>query len=226
MEVLDSIPFTLDEEAVLRKLRPRRESEFRRIIGELVDRVRFAARPKAIYDISPVNSGHENGVYIAGTRFDGRILSTVLDRVETVFPYIATCGRELDQIEVPPSDLIRYYCLDVIKGIVLDSALSYLKNFLVRRHGLGKVAKIGPGFGDLPDFPIEQQKELFSILGNVEASIGVKLTDRFLMLPLKSESGIFFETEASFEDCGLCVRQACHFRTAPHNPSLLKGRPL
>ncbi|MBC8461851.1 MAG: hypothetical protein H8D67_28105 [Deltaproteobacteria bacterium] len=35
---------------------------------------------------------------------------------------------------------------------------------------------------------IEQQKELFSIFGNVEDLIGVKLTDSYLMIPNKSVS--------------------------------------
>lgn len=36
---------------------------------------------------------------------------------------------------------------------------------------------MSPGAGALDNWPIEQQRELFSLLGNVDTMIGVKLTE-------------------------------------------------
>jgi len=76
--------------------------------------------------------------------------------------------------------------------------------------------------GSLESWPITQQKELFSLFGNVEELIGVKLTDSCVMFPLKSVSGIYFPTEINFESCQLCPREKCIGRRTPYDPELAK----
>ena len=48
---------------------------------------------------------------------------------------------------------------------------------------------MSPGASEKYVWPIEQQKELFSLFEYVEKLIGVKLTDSYLMIPNKSVSG-------------------------------------
>jgi hypothetical protein len=72
----------------------------------------------------------------------------------------------------------------------------------------------------LADWPIEEQAPLFKLLGDVETSIGVQLTDSLLMLPAKSISGIFFPTEISFISCQLCPRKRCESRKAKFDDKL------
>jgi len=76
--------------------------------------------------------------------------------------------------------------------------------------------------GSLPNWPIEQQKPLFELFGDVQATIGVKLTDSLLMLPAKSVSGIYFPTETSFFSCQLCPRERCDSRKAKYNEKKAK----
>ena len=42
------------------------------------------------------------------------------------------------------------------------------------------------------------------------------LTDSYLMLPTKSVSGVYFETEKSFNSCQLCTREMCPSRRAAY----------
>jgi hypothetical protein len=79
---------------------------------------------------------------------------------------------------------------------------------------------MSPGSGDANVWPITQQRELFSLFSNVEALVGVRLTDSFLMLPNKTVSGIRFQTETDFESCELCHRESCVGRRAPFNREL------
>ena len=79
---------------------------------------------------------------------------------------------------------------------------------------------MAPGSGAADIWPITQQKQLFSIFDNVEDLIGVKLTDKYLMLPIKSVSGIFFQTETTFETCQLCLRESCIRRRSPYDADL------
>ena len=75
---------------------------------------------------------------------------------------------------------------------------------------------MNPGSGNTGLWPLAQQKPLFELIGDVEASIGVRLTPSLLMLPNKSVSGILFPTEVHFETCQLCTREDCPRRRAPY----------
>ncbi len=223
MEVLNSIPFRLSTKEVLKRLHLRKENkEMERIVQELLDIVHPIAKPKAIYKVSYVDNKNGDSLYIDGVKFTSRVLRVNLDKVGRVFPYVATCGRELDEIAVPADDYMKYYCLDTIKEMALHSARSYLHDYLTRNYALGQVSRMYPGEGAAEDWPITQQKELFSIFGNVEDLIGVQLTKDFLMVPLKSSSGMYFPTEIKFESCQLCPREVCSGRKAPYDPDLVK----
>jgi len=221
MEVVDNIPVDLDQQAVLRQLRLRKRSmSIEKTVQELLELVCPIARPKAVYQVAYVDNKSDNSLRIGGVEFTSRVLRINLDKVERAFPYVATCGTELDQIAVPSNDLMRYYCLDAMKVMILRTARSYLKDYLARTYALGQISAMSPG--SLEDWPVTQQEQLFSIFGDVEKLIGVKLTDAFLMLPLKSLSGIYFPTEVTFESCQLCPRAVCSGRRAPYDPGLVE----
>ena len=221
MEVLDSIPFRLDVETVLKQLHQDKGNKYiGAIVQELIEIVYPIAKPKAVYKVSYVENRNGDSLYIDGVEFTSRVLRVNLDKVARVFPYVATCGRELDEITVSSDDYMKYYCLDVIKEMTLRSAISYLTDYLTRNYALGQMSRMHPG--SLEDWPITQQKELFSIFGNVEDLVGVKLTESFLMIPIKSVSGICFPTEIRFESCQLCPRDICHERRAPYDPDLVR----
>jgi hypothetical protein len=79
---------------------------------------------------------------------------------------------------------------------------------------------MNPGSGDRNVWPIAQQRPLFSLFGDAEALIGVRLTDSFLMVPNKTVSGLFFPTEVPFESCQLCTRPDCPRRRARYKGPL------
>jgi hypothetical protein len=93
---------------------------------------------------------------------------------------------------------------------------------MVAAHGLGKTAVMTPG--SIDDWPIQEQKPLFTILGGIEAAIGVRLRDSFMMEPRQSVSGIVFPTAIDFQTCMLCPRQKCPKRRAPYDRNLYEQR--
>jgi len=221
MEILDNIPFELNIDAVFAKLRVDKEGEYAGEVQELVEIVTPIIRPKAIYDVSYIENKNHDKVDIGGITFTSRVLRVNLDEVERVFPYIATCGKELDEVGIPSDDFIKHFWLDAIKEMALGASSGYLSNYLKTKYALGKTSRMNPGAGDVDVWPIEQQKQLFSIFGNVEDLIGVKLTDSFLMMPNKSVSGILFPTEIRFESCQLCQREECPGRRVPYDEHFL-----
>jgi len=153
-------------------------------------------------------------------RFVSKVLRANLEEVERVFPYVATCGRELDSAPTSDGDVFRQFCWDAIKEMALHVALSHLVDHLKEVHELESLSSMNPGSGDLEVWPIEQQKELFAFFGDVEDRIGVALTDSCLMIPNKSVSGLFFSSEHGFESCQLCHREDCQRRRSPFDPHL------
>jgi hypothetical protein len=68
--------------------------------------------------------------------------------------------------------------------------------------------------GSLPQWPVNQQKNLFALFAGGEKKIEVELLPSFLMKPVKTVSGIRYESENDFNNCKLCPIQKCPNRSA------------
>jgi len=221
MKILDKIPVQFDLEEMLKKWHLDRENEKSKDFQELVKQAGDIARPKAIYAVSYVENKNWDTVNIEGIRFTSRVLRVNLDKIGRVFSFVVTCGKELDEIDTANNFLAQYW-LDEIKSIVLDAGIDYLSEHIERQYKPGQMSEMNPGSGDVDVWPIEQQKEMFSIFGNVEDLIGVHLTESYLMTPNKTVSGIYFPTEITFESCQLCQREVCSERSAPYDQDLVR----
>jgi hypothetical protein len=186
-------------------------------LEEFVGEVRRVGRPKALYRVSYVEERSENWVSIDGVRFESGILHRNLQKVERVFPYVVTAGRELDSIPVESGDMMGTFCLDALKELVLEEALSHLERHIQKNFAPGVLAHMNPG--SLRDWPLSQQPILFSLFGDVHDLVGVRLRESHLMDPIKSVSGIYFPTEIDFKSCRLCTRHPCSNRRAPYDPA-------
>jgi hypothetical protein len=215
---LTDIPFELDVPGLLKKLRLEGRPEYAERCTRLARQAVPIARPKAVYGIAGVESKGEDTVVVDGIVLTSRILRVNLDKAHRVFPFVVTCGTELATWSQPISDMLERFWADAIMEEALGSALDALKSHLSNRYQPGHTAMMNPG--SLADWPIEQQTPLFGLLGATTGQIGVKLTDTFIMVPVKSASGLLFETEATYENCQLCPREACPNRRAPYDPGL------
>ncbi len=221
--VLDVIPVALDIDDLQGRLHLAPNSDSAREFRELAEEAGRLARPKALFRECFVEHRGVDSVTLETVTFTSRALRAHLDQVERVFPFVATCGREIDNLVVPAGDLLRQYWLDAIKAAFLECSRSYLRTHLEVKYALGKTSSMHPGSGDATVWPIEQQAQLFSLLGNVEGQIGVTLTGSFLMIPIKSVSGILFPTETNFQSCQLCHRANCPSRKAQFDERLWKS---
>ena len=157
-------------------------------------------------------------------RFVSKVLRANLDEVERVFPYVATCGPELDAISVESDDVFGQFCRDILKEMALRAAMAHLVTHLKESYSLETLVSMNPGSGDINVWPIQQQRELFAFFGDAPESIGVILTDSCLMVPNKSVSGLFYPSEDGFQSCQLCHREKCPNRRAPFDPHLWEER--
>jgi hypothetical protein len=217
MNVLRDIRFRLDESDFQARIHLNRFPDSRAGVQELLQAAVPLLRPKALYKVSFIGQRTDSTVQIDQTHFSSEVLSRNLREVERVFPYVATCGTELEALESETTDLFARFCLDTLKESALLVARNHLLEHLQATYGVQELSSMNPGSGNTRLWPIGQQRPLFDLFGDVEGAIGVRLTPSFLMVPNKSVSGILFPTEVHFESCQLCTRENCPRRRAPYS---------
>lgn len=217
MPILDNIQIKINFDLVRKRLHLKRDGDLK-AARELVHIAQPLVEPKVLYKVSYIEEKLDDGVVVEGLQLISNVLRKNLDEVERVFPFVITIGNKLAEQQDSSSDLLEKFYLDTIGNVALTQVRLALKDHLKQNYALEKTAFMAPG--SLPNWPIEQQKYLFELLGDVQASIGVKLTESLLMLPAKSVSGIYFPTEASFFSCQLCPRERCDSRKAKYSQKL------
>jgi len=218
MDTFDHIPTLLEPVAVAQRLRltPARAAsvnidELRALAGSLI-------RLRAVTTVAYVGSKGEDTVEVEGVTFRSRILRRNLDQTQKVFPFIVTAGSDLEAAASASGDLLKQYYLEEMANMALEAGAAWLAERLKTRWGLPGLASMDPG--SLEDWPITEQPKLFSIFGDTERLVGVRLTDSLLMVPRKSISGILFPSEEGFSSCQLCDRASCPSRRAAYDESL------
>ena len=219
MEILNHIPVRLPLGEIRRQLHLDKDKRWEEV-QTLIEAAKPLIAPKAAYKVSYINQKLEHAVDIDGTRFTSRVLRKNLEEAERVFPYVITIGDKLKEKGSESKDLIKEYYFDVIGNIALSATRKFVEKQLQSRYGLDGMSSMSPG--SLSDWPIEEQKPLFSLFGEEATPVGVKLTQHLLMLPAKSISGIYFPTEVSFFSCQLCPRDKCPGRKAAYDNNLVK----
>ncbi len=219
VRILDDIPVNIDVPMVLQSIKSNGSSKrVETEIRELIEKVLPVVRPKVMYKVAQVTMVDGKRLAVDGVEFTHHVPSLNFSLGERVFPYVATCGLEIEAMKFP-GDLMKDYCLNIIKNVILMRAASkYFEDHLKQTYMLQELSRIGPGeaMGSTA-----QQRPLFSLLGDVEGAVGVKLSEHNMMVPEKSSSGIFFETAVRIESCQLCPNQ-CNARRAPYDPELFK----
>jgi len=215
MQIIDLIPVSLDKNEIAARLRFDPVRAGFESLDELLAQAHGLIRPRAVYEVAYIGAKGEGTVEVAGVMFESPILRKNLDGANKVFPYIITVGPELERAASAQGDLLKQYYLEEMANIALECAAAWLAGQLESRYRVTGLANMSPG--SLEDWPINEQTKLFSIFGDTEKAVGVRLTDSLLMLPRKSISGIFFPSEEGFVACQLCERERCPGRKAAYS---------
>ena len=219
LHVFPDVPFEASADDLLRAMKIRKVSpSLARLAEDLVQRSHGIARPKALCRVAYIDERSETVVRIAGHSFTSTVLRQNIEGIQRVFPFVATCGTEMESLLPDKADIMASFCLDTLMMLAVQAARRHLEKFLKQTYATPQLSRMAPG--SLQDWPIQEQRPLFDLLGDVEGRIGVKLTERFLMTPIKSVSGIFFPTEVRFESCQLCPRPNCSGRRAPYDAEI------
>lgn len=220
--LLENIPFEINTTTLMKRLRIDRESKYADEFQGLAQEALETGKPKAVYRVVPIDSKSDDSIQAGGITFSSRVLRVNLEEANRIFPYVATCGLELEEWAAQKNDMLHQFWADAITQAALFSAVQALEKYQIEKHSLGKTAVMSPG--SFEDWPITEQKALFTLIGNTQETIGVRLTESCLMLPIKTLSGIRFSTEETFESCMLCPRGDCPGRRAAYDKGLYERK--
>jgi hypothetical protein len=220
--ILDEIPLVVEAKGLANFAGIMKMEHGDTDLEALLGKARKVARPRAYYRIERIEEKGNESVTVAGETFTSRVLRVNLDKAHRVFPFVITCGTELEEWSNSLRDTARKLWADTIKGAALFSARQALVEHIKREHAPGKTAMMNPG--SIPDWPITEQAALFRVLGDVESAIGVKLLDSGFMTPALTASGILFPAEYDYENCRLCPMEDCPGRRAEYDDGLFKRR--
>ena len=219
MKILSDIPVKLETVEVMNslKLNTKTLSAVKKI-EELIESITPVMKPKAIYTETSVEDIKYDNVSIGGHVFKSKVLAKNLADQEACYPYIVTAGSELEEIELPKGQSVML--LDLIKNIVVGKAFDYTRDLIVEEYDVRDITGMSPGH--LEDWQLEEQKVLFDLIGVVIEEIGVSLTPSYLMIPVKTVSGIMFTSETGFQSCQVCTQPRCMGRRTEYNPMIAK----
>ena len=221
--IIKNIPFEVDTKGMLDLLRLRPDSSRSSDFLKILDEARSIAAPKAAFSVAPVRTTGDDSVEIGGVDFTSRVMRVNLEDACIVYPFVATCGVDLDEWSNSLSGTLQRFWADSIMLMALGCAVTHLEVYLKDRIGKDtRLASMNPG--STKDWPLEAQATLFSLLGNAAEAVGVSLTDKMVIRPLKSISGIYFVSEEDFINCSLCPRHDCTSRRAKYNAGLYAKR--
>ncbi len=220
--ILKDIPFNVDVNSLRDVVHIRKESRYENELTHLIDEALAIAKPKALYKPAFFDVKDDEHVNIDGVLLKSRVLAVNVENAYRVFPFVATCGADLDDWARSKKDMMDRFIADAISGLALQSIFEFAHDHFKEQYHIEKIAIMTPG--SIQDWPLEEQKPLFEILGDVQQSIGVHITDHLVMIPSYSVSGVIFPTEVSFESCQLCPREKCPGRRATYDQGLYERK--
>jgi hypothetical protein len=220
--ILDDIPWHLDLPQLMQQLGIKEGDSHAEKARTMAAEAEAKGKPKALYKAGLIESRGEDHVVIEGLTFKSRVLAVNLAKVHRAFPFVATCGVELEEWSRSFPSVLERFWADAINGMALGASILALLEHIRDQHHPGDLSMMNPG--SIDSWSLSEQRALFTLLGDPQESIGVELMESCFMRPSMSTSGIWFPTEDHYENCMLCPMERCPGRRAPYDEDLYERK--
>ncbi|MBA7506774.1 hypothetical protein ES706_05481 [subsurface metagenome] len=225
--IMRDINVFVDRQMVYRYLGLRKNTEPNQQLSAAIDKqmekVYELVEPLAGYSILPITGIEDSNIFIGSSTLKSSVLAKVLSNCHHIAIFLITIGDKLERKTTQLSNegfMLEAYVLDAIGSVALVKATNLLTDKIrTIAAGDNKITSVFcPG---QTDWDITQQETIFNIID--AHSIGVKLTDKFLMIPLKSLSGVsgigkLENGQDKIKPCRFCDRENCPGRKEPFMP--------
>ncbi len=175
-------------------------------------------KPTYTYELRAIDHIQGDEVFLEGSLvFTSKIISYGLSDCEWVVVFLVTIGNGLEEESsklMEKGEMLKAAILDAIGSEAVERTAYKLQDAIegiAEMMGRQATLRYSPGHCD---WDINQQKVIFQAIGST--SLGVRLTESCLMVPLKSISGIigigtFDKTKPS--PCLMCSRRgSCPYK--------------
>jgi hypothetical protein len=213
--VVSDLPIEGDTSEVIARLTARTPTAISRRVEDLCEEANERIDIQAVYRSCTVQQDTDERVIVGGTSFRSGMLSEQLTDAAEAFPFVITCGSEVDALAAAAGGAFWSYCVETVAHVRLRGACAALLHRIQSAHSLQRLVSMSPGTGRRGLWAIEEQRPLFGLLGDVEAAIDVRLTGDYMMIPRKTVSGIAYPSASGFISCEHCDREDCEDRVCP-----------
>ena len=173
-------------------------------LDELIAQAEASLRPAFCIRACPLAAdGAVEGVVLPPVIWDER--EGVCRRV---FAYAATGGQKQGQ----SGNVLEEYIWGQLALLAHGQAIAAMIKAAGACFGVARCRRFCPG--TVAGWPTEKLADVFRLLGELPAAIGVELTGAGMMTPLRSSAGIFTDSGAE-QRCCLCDMKNCGERKAP-----------
>ena len=204
-KLIDHIEVKITKEDVLRKMGMPADHRFGDAIAEVIEEIKPIANGKLLYCEAKIGDRTEETIEIGGITFTGKDLVDALKDVDTVYPYICTCGTEINDAAMNCKDLVKMFYLDNIAHFYLLQPSIELSDILDNQLGT-RTTCMTPG--SFENWNLNQNAPIYILLNKGEGT-GVTMNEYALMTPAKSVAGIRFKTSDCEKKCNICMKRDC-----------------
>lgn len=189
------------------------------LIDEYIEHAHHLIEPSYSYDIREIKLVESPSVFVEGSIvFSSEVVAGLLDQCQKVVMFVVTIGNHLEEMVTRlggHNNMLESALLDAVGSNAVERVADSMQSevaILAHAQGMAISRRFSPGYCD---WDIRQQKILFRAL-NADLA-GVHLTDRCLMIPQKSISGIiglgpFVDCVEEYNPCKICDKIACFAR--------------
>ncbi|MCG8336124.1 MAG: hypothetical protein MJE63_16545 [Proteobacteria bacterium] len=220
--IYDNIAISFETDSLANELKITKRPQLVKSLNDMTSQLVTLARPKALaVPVAPIiNNGAS--LSIEGFEFQSNVLKINLEQANNIFAVLVTAGKEADTWIRSFDDILFQYWADHLVDNILRQSISYLEEEIRTKYNLSTLSWMTPG--SLEEWPISEQEKLFGIFGENALRLDVSLTDNFIMQPLKSLSGVMFDSTDPFFSCQLCDKSKCEKRRAEYDLRLARQK--
>jgi hypothetical protein len=153
----------------------------------------------------------------------GKLITSRLRNIERLAVFVCTAGPSISILaekKKESGDLLGSYVIDSAGSVIVEAAVDKMQDLLDKQMcelGFRITNRYSPGYCH---WHTSEQKKIFSLLP--PGFCGITLTDSFLMIPVKSVSGLIGigrNVRQMSHHCSICSMKDCYLRKEPYAES-------
>lgn len=184
------------------------------LVAEVYAEIVSLSVPRYMFQTLEASLESKQQVRVGDVTFSpGGIIGSYLSGLTHVCLFVATAGQEYDDYLhrlKAEGDIVKEYVADSIGSVIAEYGVTLLAEELGRDCDLRHSLPYSPGYCG---WDICEQRKLFSLFPSQPC--GIRLSDSFLMSPVKSVSGFFGlgkELHPQPYRCEICMNKHCYKR--------------